>query len=46
MTKIELSKTGFQINNVNIEFPIDITVLKQALGDSRYIKKKYNHGVF
>ncbi|WP_433764246.1 SMI1/KNR4 family protein [Flavobacterium ginsenosidimutans] len=43
MTKLELSKTGFQINNVNIEFPIDITVLKQALGDCRYIKKQYNH---
>ncbi|WP_125722808.1 SMI1/KNR4 family protein [Flavobacterium ustbae] len=43
MTKIELSKTGFQINNINIEFPIDITVLKQALGDSRHIQKKYNH---
>ncbi|WP_281232682.1 SMI1/KNR4 family protein [Flavobacterium gelatinilyticum] len=43
MTKLELSKTGFQINNTNIEFPIDISVLKQALGDYRYIKKKYNH---
>jgi cell wall assembly regulator SMI1 len=43
MAKLELSKNGFQINNVNIEFPIDIKVLKQALGDSRYIKKKYNH---
>ena len=43
MTKLELSKTGFQINNINIEFPIDITVLKQALGESRYIKKQYNH---
>lgn len=43
MTKLELSKTGFQINNVNIEFPIDISVLKQALGESRHIKKKYNH---
>ncbi|KAF2508843.1 SMI1/KNR4 family protein [Flavobacterium foetidum] len=43
MTKLELSNTGFQINNVNIEFPIDITVLKQALGDYRYSKKKYNH---
>jgi len=43
MTKIELSKTGFQINNINIEFPIDISVLKQALGDCRQIKKQYNH---
>lgn len=43
MTKLELSKTGFQINNINIEFPIDITVLKQALGESRYLKKQYNH---
>ncbi|MFC0779026.1 SMI1/KNR4 family protein [Flavobacterium sp. HJSW_4] len=43
MTKLDLSKTGFQINSVNIEFPIDITILKQALGDSRYIKKQYNH---
>lgn len=43
MTKLELSKTGFQINNVNIEFPIDISVLKQALGESRHIKKQYNH---
>lgn len=43
MTKLELSKTGFQINNINIEFPIDITVLKQALGDFRYTKKQYNH---
>ncbi|KAF2333541.1 SMI1/KNR4 family protein [Flavobacterium ginsenosidimutans] len=43
MTKLELSKTGFQINNTNIEFPIDITVLKQALGDCRHIKKQYNH---
>ncbi|MBE8726615.1 SMI1/KNR4 family protein [Flavobacterium hungaricum] len=43
MTKLELSKTGFQINNTNIEFPIDISVLKQALGDCRYIKKQYNH---
>lgn len=43
MTKLELSKTGFQINNVNIEFPIDISVLQQALGDFRYTKKQYNH---
>jgi len=43
MTKLDLSKTGFQINNVNIEFPVDITVLKQALGDYRYVKKQYNH---
>jgi cell wall assembly regulator SMI1 len=43
MTKLELSKTGFQINNINAEFPIDITVLKQALGESRYLKKQYNH---
>ncbi|MBZ4033579.1 SMI1/KNR4 family protein [Flavobacterium sp. 17A] len=44
MTKLELSKTGFQINNVNIEFPIDIKVLKEALGnDYRYVEKKYNH---
>ena len=43
MTKLELSKTGFQINNLNIEFPIDISVLKQALGDYRYLKKQYNH---
>jgi len=43
MTKLELSKTGFQINNIKIEFPIDITVLKQALGDFRYTKKQYNH---
>jgi len=43
MTKLELSKTGFQINNINIEFPIDISVLRQALGDCRQIKKQYNH---
>ncbi|WP_347049600.1 SMI1/KNR4 family protein [Flavobacterium olei] len=43
MTKLELSKTGFQINNITIEFPIDISVLKQALGDCRQIKKQYNH---
>lgn len=43
MTKIELSKTGFQINGVSIEFPIDITILQQALGDYRYTKKQYNH---
>lgn len=43
MTKIELSKTGFQINNITLEFPIDITILQQALGDYRYNKKKYNH---
>ena len=43
MAKLELSKTGFQINNVKIEFPIDISVLKQALGEPRYIKKQYNH---
>ncbi|WP_289661683.1 SMI1/KNR4 family protein [Flavobacterium panacagri] len=43
MAKLELSKNGFQINNINIEFPIDIKVLKQALGNSRYTKKKYNH---
>lgn len=43
MAKLELSKEDFQINGVNIEFPIDITVLKQALGDCRYIKKQYNH---
>lgn len=40
MTKIELSKTGFQINNITLEFPIDITILQQALGDYRYNKKK------
>ncbi|GGF22787.1 SMI1/KNR4 family protein [Flavobacterium limi] len=43
MTKLELSKTGFQINGVTIEFPIDITILQQALGDYRHSKKKYNH---
>ena len=43
MTKLELSKEDFQINGVIIEFPIDITVLKQALGDYRYTKKQYNH---
>lgn len=43
MTKLELSKEEFQINGVSIEFPIEITVLKQALGDYRYIKKQYNH---
>lgn len=43
MAKLELSQNGFLINNVNIEFPIDIKVLKEALGDSRYTKKKYNH---
>lgn len=43
MTKLELSKEDFQINGVSIEFPIEITVLKQALGDYRYIKKQYNH---
>ncbi len=43
MAKLELSKTGFQINNIKVEFPIDITVLKQALGDFRYTKKQYNH---
>ena len=43
MTKIELSKTDFQINGISIEFPIEITILQQALGDYRYTKKKYNH---
>lgn len=43
MAKLELSKTGFLINGITIEFPIDITVLKQALGDFRYTKKQYNH---
>lgn len=43
MTKLELSKTDFQINGTTIEFPIDITVLKQVLGDYRYTKKEYNH---
>ncbi|MBZ4044104.1 SMI1/KNR4 family protein [Flavobacterium hibisci] len=43
MTKIELSKTSFQINGTTIEFPIDITILQEALGNSRYVKKKYNH---
>ena len=43
MAKLELSKTGFLINNVNIQFPINISVLKQALGDYRYIKKQYSH---
>jgi cell wall assembly regulator SMI1 len=43
MTKIELSKTGFQINGTTLQFPIDITVLKQILGDCRENEKKYNH---
>lgn len=43
MTKIELSKTGFQINGTPLQFPIDITVLKHVLGDCRENEKKYNH---
>lgn len=43
MTTIELSRTGFQINGVTLQFPIDMTALKQVLGDCRYTKKEYNH---
>lgn len=43
MTKLSLSKTDFTINDVSIQFPIDIDNLKKALGEFRHIKKKYNH---
>lgn len=43
MTKLSLSKTDFKINDVIIQFPIDIDILKKALGECRYLKKEYNH---
>ncbi|KUJ62703.1 hypothetical protein AR687_04675 [Flavobacteriaceae bacterium CRH] len=43
MTKLSLSKTDFTINDVKIQFPIDIDSLKKALGDYRHLKKKSNH---
>ncbi|PWB22397.1 hypothetical protein [Flavobacterium sp. HTF] len=43
MLKISLSKTTFQINDVAIQFPIDVNNLKNLLGDYRHLKKKYNH---
>lgn len=43
MTKLSLSKTDFTINDVAIQFPIDIDNLKKTLGECRYTKKKYNH---
>ncbi|SHM36109.1 SMI1/KNR4 family protein [Flavobacterium chilense] len=43
MTKLSLSKTDFTINDVSIQFPIDIDNLKKALGECRYTKKQYNH---
>ncbi|MFD2943633.1 SMI1/KNR4 family protein [Flavobacterium notoginsengisoli] len=43
MTKLSLSKTDFRINDINVQFPIAIDILKKALGDCRYIKKQYNH---
>jgi len=43
LTKLSLSKTDFTINDVVIQFPIDIDNLKKALGQCRSTKKKHNH---
>lgn len=43
MTKLSLSKTDFTINDVTIQFPIDIDSLKKILGDCRHLKKQHNH---
>lgn len=43
MLKISLSKTNFQINDIIVQFPIDITDLKKILGDCRYKKYEYNN---
>ena len=43
MVKISLSSTNFQINDVVLQFPIDIADLKKLLGDCRYKKYQYNH---
>lgn len=43
MAKLSLSKTGFTINDLTIQFPIAIDTLKKALGDCRHIKKQHNH---
>lgn len=41
--KFSLSKTNFQINDINVQFPINIAVLKKTLGECRHLKKQYNH---
>ncbi|KQB39669.1 SMI1/KNR4 family protein [Flavobacterium aquidurense] len=43
MTKFSLSKTHFQINEVSIQFPIEIAILEKVLGNYRVKKNKYNH---
>ena len=43
MQKFWLSNTNFQINDVAVQFPIDISVLKKILGECRYKKYEYNH---
>lgn len=42
MTKFSLSKTQFLINNVSIQFPIEITILEKILGDFRLKKTVHN----
>lgn len=43
MTNFSLSKTHFQINEVAIQFPIEIAILEKILGDYRLKKNKHNH---
>ncbi|MFH6995353.1 SMI1/KNR4 family protein [Flavobacterium sp. FlaQc-48] len=43
MINFSLSKTHFQINEVAIQFPIEIAILEKILGDYRLKKNKHNH---
>jgi cell wall assembly regulator SMI1 len=43
LAKFSLSKTHFQINEVSIEFPVEIAILEKVLGDYRLKKSKHNY---
>ena len=40
--KISLSKKEFKINDVAVEFPVEIAVLKTILGEARLKKSEHN----
>ncbi|MBN9297559.1 MAG: SMI1/KNR4 family protein [Filimonas sp.] len=43
MMQLSLTENAFQINEVNLQFPIDILTLKNILGECRLTKTQYNN---
>ena len=42
MIRINVTDSGFKINNTNFQFPIEVEKLKQVLGEYRKTETKYN----